>query len=84
VVVLILVQWLHVVARIITGAGRMLRSENPVLSEIEKLIPDNHVICQTGKPHALSRLAYAFLVGEHGECFRQAGAMVASGAAENN
>src|SRR5262249_56104639 len=46
----------------------MLRSENPVLSEIEKLIPDNDVICQTGKPHALSRMAHAFLVGDHGEC----------------
>jgi hypothetical protein len=32
------------------------------------LIPDNHVICQTGKPHALNRVAHAFLVGDHGEC----------------
>jgi len=72
VVVLIRVQWHDVVARIIAGAGRMLRSENPVFSEIEKLIPDNDVICQTGKPHALSRMAHAFLVGNHDE-YPQAG-----------
>jgi len=69
VVVPVLLQWHHVVARVIAGAWRSLRSENPVLSEIEKLIPDNHVICQTGKPDAaLSRVAHAFFVGDHGEC----------------
>jgi hypothetical protein len=33
------------------------------LSEIEKLIPDNQVICQSGKPHAFIRVAHAFLEG---------------------
>jgi len=94
VVVPVLVQWHHVVARIIAGAGRLLRSENPVLSEIEKLIPDNHVICQTGKAHAFIRAAYAFLIGGHGECslrreqqwspLGQLKTIDCSGTAENN
>jgi hypothetical protein len=33
------------------------------LSQIEKLIPDNQVICQSGKPHAFIRVAHAFLEG---------------------
>jgi hypothetical protein len=33
------------------------------LSEIEKLIPDNQVICQSGKPHTFIRVAHAFLEG---------------------
>jgi hypothetical protein len=79
VVVLIRVQWHDVVARIIAGAGRMLRSEKPVFSEMEKLIPDNDVICQTGKPHALSRIAHAFLVGNHDKCPQAGAVMLASG-----
>jgi hypothetical protein len=53
-------QWHH--ARIIAGAARSLCSEHPLLSQIEKLIPDNQVICQSGKPHAFIRVAHAFLV----------------------
>ena len=33
------------------------------MSQIEKLIPDNQVICQSGKPHAFIRVAHAFLEG---------------------
>src|SRR5262249_54015670 len=39
-------QWHH--ARIIAGAARSLCSERPLLSQIEKLIPDNQVISQSG------------------------------------
>src|SRR5262249_35409013 len=60
VVVLVLLQWHH--ARIIARAAS-LRSENPLLSQIEKLVPDSQVICQSGKPHAFSRVARAFLLG---------------------
>jgi hypothetical protein len=35
------------------------------LSQIEKLIPDNQVICQSGKPHAFIRVAYAFPLCVH-------------------
>src|SRR5262249_36649055 len=38
-------------------------SEHPLLSQIDKLIPDNQVICQSGKPHAFIRVAHAFLAG---------------------
>src|SRR5262245_33309785 len=54
-------QWHH--ARIIAGATRSPCSEHPLLSQIEKLIPDNQVICQSGKPHAFIRVAHAFLEG---------------------
>src|SRR5215510_15558936 len=54
-------QWHH--ARIIAGATRTPCSEHPLLSQIEKLIPDNQVICQSGKPHAFIRMAHAFLEG---------------------
>src|SRR6516165_3471371 len=54
-------QWHH--ARIIAGATRSPCSEHPLLSQIEKLIPDNQVICQSGKPHAFIRVAHAFLAG---------------------
>jgi len=67
VVVLVLMQWHY--ARIIAAAVLLLRSENPVSSQIEKLIPDSQVICQSGKPHAFIRVAHAFLLGGHGECF---------------
>jgi hypothetical protein len=66
VVVLALMQWHY--ARIIAAAVLLLRSENPVSSQIEKLIPDSQVICQSGKPHAFIRVAHAFLFGGHGEC----------------
>jgi hypothetical protein len=66
-VVLVLMQWHY--ARIIAAAVLLLRSENPVSSQIEKLIPDSQVICQSGKPHAFIRVAHAFLLGGHGECF---------------
>jgi hypothetical protein len=56
-------QWHH--ARTIAGAARSLCSEHPLLSQIEKLIPDNRVICQSGKAHAFIRVARAFLVGRH-------------------
>ena len=46
----------------------MLCSEHPLLSQIEKLIPDSQVICPSGKPHAFSRVARAFFFGGHGEC----------------
>ena len=49
--------------RIIAGATRSPCSEHPLLSQIEKLIPDNQVICQSGKPHAFIRVAHAFLEG---------------------
>ena len=65
-VVLVLAQW-HF-ARIIAAAVPLLRSENPVSSQIEKLIPDSQVICQSRKPHAFTRVAHAFLLGGHGEC----------------
>jgi hypothetical protein len=41
VVVLVLAQWHY--ARIIAAAVPLLRSENPVSSQIEKLIPDSQV-----------------------------------------
>ena len=49
-------------ARII-AAALVLRSEEPVLSQIEKLITDSQVICQSSKTHAFTRVAHAFLVG---------------------
>jgi len=61
VVVLVLVEWHH--ARIIAAVALMLRSENPVFSQSKKLIPDSQVICQSGKPHAFTRVAHAFLIG---------------------
>jgi hypothetical protein len=61
VVVLVLVQWHYV--RITAVAVLLLRSENPVLSQIEKLISDSRVICQSGKPHVFIRVAHAFLLG---------------------
>jgi hypothetical protein len=83
VIALVLVQWHY--ARIITAAVPLLRSENPVSSQIEKLIPDSQLICQSGKPHAFIRVADALLLGGHGEVLSQAGAAtVASGAAGNN
>lgn len=66
VVVLVLVQWHH--ARTIAAAAPLLCTEHPLLSQIEKLIPDSQVICQSGKPHAFSRVARAFFFGGHGEC----------------
>ena len=66
VVVLVLVQWHH--ARIIAAAAPLLYSEHPRLSQIEKLIPDSQVICQSGKPHAFSRVARAFFFGGHSDC----------------
>src|SRR5262249_34686829 len=59
VVVLVLLQWHH--ARIIARAARSLRSENPLLSQIEKLVLDSQVICQSGKPHAFIRVSLANL-----------------------
>ena len=64
--VLVLVQWHH--ARTITAAAPLLCTEHPLLSQIEKLIPDSQVICQSGKLHAFSRVARAFFFGGHGEC----------------
>jgi hypothetical protein len=43
--------------------GDALAVQHPLLSQIEKLIPDNQVICQSGKPHAFIRVAHAFLEG---------------------
>jgi hypothetical protein len=43
-------QWHY--ASIIAEAARALGSEKPLLSQIEKLIPDSQVICQSGKSHA--------------------------------
>jgi len=65
-------------------AGACCAAKNPVLSEIEKLIPDNHVICQTGKAHAFIRAAYAFLIGGHGECSLRRSSQCRLWAAENN
>jgi hypothetical protein len=65
VVVLVLVQWHH--ARIIAAAP-LLCSEHPLLSQIEKLIQDSQVICQSGKPHAFSCVARAFFFGGHSDC----------------
>ena len=60
-VVLVLVQWHD--ARIIAVAVPLLPGGNPVSSQIEKLISDSQVICQSGKPHAFTRVAHAFLPG---------------------
>ena len=59
VVVLILLGWHH--ARIIAAGAHLLCSENPLLSQIEKLVPDSQVICQSSKPHAFIRVSLANL-----------------------
>ena len=61
VVVLVLVEGHD--ARIIAVAVPLLPRGNPVSSQIEKLISDSQVICQSGKPHAFTRVAHAFLLG---------------------
>jgi hypothetical protein len=43
-----------------------LRSEELVLSQIKKLIPDSQVICQSSKTHAFIRVPHAFVAGGHG------------------
>jgi len=60
VVVLVLVQWHH--ARVI-AAALVVRSEYPRLSQIEKLISDSPVVCQSSKPHAFTRVAHALRFG---------------------
>src|SRR5262245_38469049 len=53
-------------ARVIAAVALALRSEEPVLSQIKKLIPDSQVICQSSKTHAFIRVPHAFVAGGHG------------------
>jgi len=53
----------RLLSRIIAGATGSPCGEHPLLSQIDKLIPDNQVICQSGKPYAFIPVAHAFLAG---------------------
>src|SRR5262245_50459199 len=50
------------------------RSENREAGH-EKLIPNNQVICQSGKAHAFIRVARAFLVGRHAVLHTRSGGL---------
>jgi hypothetical protein len=55
-------------ARITSGA-LALRNGHPGTREVEKLIVNGRVVCQSSKPHVFMRAMHALVVGSHGGVF---------------